>query len=794
MVIADFDRIAFQGGNVLRFALFFGLGSFLFQRLPELPGGYWLFAELLLILPGWWISRVRPLLAAPIGFAWAHLYALLTLPAFLPDAGRVMAVMASGEVVSLVERTPDTARFVFESRAIHGLDRPLVGRWNLRVSWRDAPDIRVGDAWQLPLRLRAVHGYASPGAWDYEGWLYWQGVRYRGYVDPKQLPQRLPDVPCCRLTRLRAGLADAIDRLPASAFSRGVLRALVVGDRSALSPQDKALFSATGTSHLMAISGLHIGLLAGIGLLGVSWLWRRVPRVCGRIPARLAGVVAGIAAATAYALLAGMSLPTQRALIMLLVFALGLLARRGRGPVHALALAAVVVLAWHPPSIVAAGFWLSFGAVLAILAALALAPDEPRWRSAVRIQLALSIALWPILAAFGLPVSAVAPLVNLLLVPLFGLLIVPLSLLGTALLAVYPPSGGWLLQTVAMLLDMIRDGLAFAGQGAWSAYAMASPGTAELAACLLGVGLLLAPAGAPLRWTAVPLLIVPWLPRDPLLEPGDYALHVLDVGQGLSTVIETRRHTLVFDTGPEFPSGFSTSRAVLVPFLNRQGRSRIDRLVLSHGDKDHAGDVRHLIESLDVHQIQSGEPQRVGVGSVPCIAGERWRWDGVVFEFLHPARDAQLSGNNASCVLRVQNDAGIALLTGDIEASVERRLVALHGGRLESDLVLAPHHGSRSSSSQALVDATRPGFVVYTAGWANRYGFPAPSVERRWRAFGAVPLSTVELGTISFHMSSDDGIVGPRAHRHEARRYWWHDSGSAMPSHAVSSADRSQRE
>ncbi len=779
---------------MLRFALFFGLGSLVFQQLPELPDGHWVLAELLLILSVWWISRVRPLAAAPIGFAWAHLYALLTLPAFLPDTGGVMRVVASGQVVSLVERTPDTARFVFESRSIDGLAQPLAGRWRLRLSWRDAPDIQVGDAWRLPLRLRAVHGYASPGAWDYEGWLYWQGIRYRGYVDPKQPLQRLPDIPCCHLTSLRAGLADAIDRLPASAFSRGLLRALVVGDRSGLSPQDKALLSATGTTHLVAISGLHIGLLAGIGLFGVSWLWRRVPTLCGRVPARLAGAVAGIAAATGYALLAGMSLPTQRALIMLLVFALGLLARRGHGPVHALALAAVVVLAWHPPSIVAAGFWLSFGAVLAILAALSLAPDEPRWRSAIRIQLALSIALWPILAAFGLPVSAVAPLVNLLLVPLFGLMIVPLSLLGTILLVVYPASGTWLLQTLAMLLDLVQRALAVAGQGPWSGYALASPGAAELAACLLALGLLLAPAGVPLRWAAVPLLVLPWLPRAPLLEPGEYALHVLDVGQGLSTVVETRRHTLVFDTGPEFPSGFSTSRAVLVPFLNRQGRSRIDRLVLSHGDSDHAGDVRHLIESLDVRQIQSGEPPRVGFGAVPCTAGERWRWDGVVFEFLHPARGTQRLGNNASCVLRIQNDAGIALLTGDIEASVERRLVALHGDRLSSNLVLAPHHGSRSSSSQALVDATRPEFVVYTAGWANRYGFPAPSVERRWRSFGAIPLSTAQLGTISFYMSSDDGIVGPSAYRREARRYWWHDSGSAMPSHAVSSADRSQRE
>jgi competence protein ComEC len=233
---------------------------------------------------------------------------------------------------------------------------------------------------------------------------------------------------------------------------------------------------------------------------------------------------------------------------------------------------------------------------------------------------------------------------------------------------------------------------------------------------------------------------------------------------------------------------------VLLPFLNRRGTSRIDRLVLSHGDKDHAGGVGHLIDGLDVRRIQSGEPLRVGFGAVPCVAGEKWRWDGVAFEFLHPDRDSQQSGNNASCVLRIHTKAGTVLLTGDIEASVERRLVARNGERLRSDLVLAPHHGSRSSSSRALVDATRPAFVVYTAGWANRYGFPAQSVEERWRMTGAVPLSTAQLGTISFQLSPGHGMRRPDAHRENARRYWWHDSGSAAPSHAVSSADRSQRE
>jgi competence protein ComEC len=779
---------------VLRFALCVACGAFAFQQLAVLPGVNWLLAELLVLLAFAWFTHLRHWIGIPSAFVWAHVFALLTSPAVIPNAGEVIELAASGRVVSMVQRTPPTTRFVFEAHSLQGLDGPLNGRWRLRVSWRDAPAIQVGDAWRLPLRLKAVHGYASPGAWDYEGWLYWQGIRYRGYVDLKQRPQRLAGTQCCGLTRLRARIAATIDRLPASAFARGVLRALVVGDRSALSANDRALFSATGTSHLMAISGLHIGLLAGSALLGVSWLWRRVPPLCNRVPARLAGAVAGITAATAYALLAGMSLPTQRALIMLLVFALGLLLRRAHGPLNALALAAVAVLVWHPPSIVTAGFWLSFGAVLAILAALAVAPKEPRWRSAVRIQLVLGIALWPILATFGLPASGMAPLVNLVLVPLFGVVVVPLSLLGTLVLAVFAPIGAWILVALGGLLDLVQAGLAWISLPAWSVDVPAHPGIAGLAAYLLALAWLLAPAGVPLRWAALPLLCVPWLPREPLLGTGEYALHVLDVGQGLSTVVETRRHTLVFDTGPEFPSGFSTARAVLLPFLNRRGTPGIDRLIISHGDKDHAGGLGSLIGQLPVHRIQSGEPDRIEVDAVPCVAGEQWLWDGVAFEFLYPAESGRAAGNNASCVLQIRNQAATVLLTGDIEASAERRLLAAHGPRLCSDLVIAPHHGSRSSSSRALVDATRPAFVVYTAGWANRYGFPAPAVDRRWRAAGAMPLDTARLGTISFLFSSDRGIVGPLAYRERARRYWWHDAGETLPARLAADADRIQRD
>ena len=778
---------------MLRSAMLFGLGVLVFHQLARLPGGHWLAAELALLPVLLFVVRSPGAAALLLGFAWSHAYALATLPATFADDDRVMRLVATGRVVSLPELSRNPTRFVFLAETIEttaeGSDPPLAGRWRLHLSWRDPPALATGDVWRLPLRLRRAHGFATPGAWDYEGWLYWQGIRYTGYVSTDSEPQRLATAACCALTRLRGGLSAAIDTAPISAFARGVIRAVTVGDRSGLSRDAQDLFRATGTSHLMAISGLHVGLVGGLGLVGISALWRRLPRLCARLPAPVAGAVAGLFLAACYAALAGFALPTQRAMIMLAVLALGLLARRASSPLHALALAMVCVLVWHPPSVVAAGFWLSFGAVLAILATLHLAGAAAAWRKALLVQLVLSLALWPVLNAFGLPTSGVAPLANLVLVPLFGLIIVPMSLLGAVLSGTLPGVANGVFSVVGGLLDLGRFGLAQLALLPWSITSPSGQDAAVITGFVVAIGLALAPPGFPARWLALPLLLVAWLPRQPGLAEGEFELHLLDVGQGLGTVVATRRHTLVFDTGPQFQSGFSTAQAVVAPFLATRGRRRIDRLILSHGDQDHAGGVRYLLDTLDVATVISGEPGRIDVASTPCVAGQQWEWDGVAFEFLHPGAADRFAGNDASCVLRISTDTDVLLLTGDIEQRVEQLLTARNPERLRSSLVVAPHHGSRSSSSAPFVEATRPAFVLYAAGWANRYGFPADAVTRRWRDAGATGLSTATMGTISFVFHADGKISGPTSHRRAAARFWSHTGGSADAAHAVSSAD-----
>lgn len=767
----------------------FALGALAFHQLAEIPEGLWLPLVVAVAALCWLFLGSRLLPALVAGFCWSHAYALLTIPPAVPGQQPTMRLVVSGQVVSLVDRTDRSSRFIFAAETIEGMGDTLEGDWRFRLNWQDPPDLHPGDAWRLAIRVRAAHGYASPGAWDYEGWLYWQGIRYTGYVSADAPAQPLPPSPCCRLNRWRDAISVAIDQAPVSTFARGVVRAISIGDTSGLDADSRELFRATGTSHLMAISGLHIGLIASLGLVGFAALWRCLPTLCGRVPARVAGAGAGLLVALGYALMAGMGLPTQRALIMLSLLATGLFLRREGNSLNALAVAALAVLFWHPPSIVAAGFWLSFGAVLIILAALRHTTGRPWWLQAIVVQVALGVALLPVLTFFDLPVSVVAPLVNLILVPLFGFVVVPIGLVVALTAGISADAAGWLLGHLAVLLDAVRDMLDWVVAQSWPRLHAPQGSLVTSMTIALAAGLLLAPPGVPLRGIALPLLAVLWLPRQLDTAERDFELHLLDVGQGLSAVILTRHHTLVFDSGPEFNSGFAAARAVVIPFLAAHGRRRVDRLVLSHGDNDHAGGVPQLLSVLGVGRVQSGEPLRVGHGALPCIAGERWQWDGVTFEFLHPESGHGFSGNDASCVLWVGNAGGSVLLTGDIEQRVERQLLDGPHARLRSDIVVAPHHGSRSSSAAPFITATRPLYVLYSAGWANRYGFPSAEVQARWRAAGVRAINTAASGTIRFVISDTGGLSAPELHRDGHRRFWWHDSGSAAAPHAVSSGD-----
>jgi competence protein ComEC len=450
-----------------------------------------------------------------------------------------------------------------------------------------------------------------------------------------------------------------------------------------------------------------------------------------------------------------------------------LLARNLR-PVQALAAALILVLAFDPPASLAPGFWLSFGAVAAIVYLATGRLRRPRGaRHWALLQLGLGLALLPLLLWFFQSAPLIAPLANALAIPWVGLVIVPMTLLATAALTIVPIVGEWGLQLIELLLRPlwpVLGGLAGLPLARWEA---ATPSVGALVFAVAGISLLLAPRGVPGRWLGA-ILLLPVALGGPEGPPaGGFRLTVLDVGQGLAAVVQTPRHTLIFDAGARFGGGLDIGRAALVPFLRAAGIGEVDRLVVSHGDIDHSGGARSVLDSLPVGDVLVGP----GVEALhrrqePCRAGQHWSWDGVYFSVLNPLGGEIASENDGSCVIRVEGAGGTALLISDIEAAAETRLLEAYGGRLRADLLLVPHHGSRSSSSSSFVDAVEPRWAIVSAGYRNRYGFPKDAVCRHYADRGIPVLETSVQGAITIDVHPTLGPDTPQGYRGRARRYW----------------------
>lgn len=754
----------------------FLVGVLLLQRLAVLPPVGWA-ALALLLLPvlcaaGTW-GRLAAAVAA--GFLWAWLYAAVALAPTLPPnlEGRDLAVR--GRVGAPVQVLPHGARFVFDVQnlSVAGVRQPFNTR--LKLSWYGhPPPLHSGETWHLTVRLKRPHGFANPGGFDYEAWLYRRGIRATGYVRARSPNRRLAQPSGYPVQRMREYLRERLRQVQGDAPDGGVLTALAVGLKDDVPAQCRALLRATGTGHLLAISGLHVGLVAALALAVMSRVWRLHARTVELLAAPRAAAWAALVAGLVYSALAGFSIPTRRAFVMLAVVVGGVLLGRPAAPARLWALALLTVLLLDPRATLAPGFWLSFGAVAVIGWSLAGHRDLPRWRRTLRMQTALSLALVPVgLAAFQ-QASLVAPIANLIAVPWVGLLVIPLTLTGTLLTLVWPAGAGACLWLAGHLLQVLWPVLAWLARWPGAVWHHGAPSDGALALAVIGVAWLLAPRGIPARWLGV-VLSLPALAFSPgRPNPGAVWLTVLDVGQGLATVVRTHGHTLVYDTGPRYSARFDAGAAVLVPFLRQRGIRGLDLLILSNADNDHAGGARSLVSTVPVKKVLSGTPRALAALKADlCHAPQSWTWDGVTFRVLHPAAGTDLRGNDASCVLRVEGAGGGALLlTGDIEAGAERRLLARSSGELASTVLVAPHHGSRTSSTAAFVAAVAPRYVVFSTGYRNRYGFPKAAVQARYRAVGATLLDTAHTGAIQLRLNSDGTITGPQRWRVRNARYW----------------------
>jgi competence protein ComEC len=731
-------------------------GILVIYALPRLPPWPLLLVPLPLLLPRW--PGRAGLAAGLLGAALATHQADARLQARLPPTDKPQNLWLTGTIASLPERNDRDWRFLF-APAEGGLQR-------IRVSWyRSDHAVRAGDCWRLHLRLKPPRGLMNPGGFDYEAWLFRERIGATGYVRDAE--------PCAAgaergfgetLLRMRQHLAGRVHAQLGEHPMLGFVLGLTLGDAGAIDDTQWRVLRRTGTTHLLSISGLHVSLAAGFVFFLVRWLWALWPALCLRLPAQRAGALAACMAALAYALLAGFSIPTQRALVMLLVVMGAVLLSRQVAPSRLLALALMAVLLLDTAAVLYPGFWLSFGAVAWLLYALVgrVGPVPRSW-TWLAPQAVLGLALVPpCLYWFG-EFSLVSPLANAVMIPLFSLLI-PWLLVAVALQA--GGAGEAMLIVGTWGLEWIWRALEWLALQPGAYWTWVPPPLPVLLLASTGLVLALAPRGLPARPLGLILCVPLFALRPPTPPSGHFDFTLLDVGQGLAAVVQTQRHSLLFDAGPAFAGGLDSGEAVVLPFLRRQGIRRLDRLVLSHGDLDHRGGVGAVREGIAVGEEIGTDRGRA------CRAGERWQWDGVQFEFLHPDA-ARWSGNDSSCVLRISTGDRAVLLTGDIQAAAEQALLARAGAdRLRATVLVVPHHGSRSSSTAAFVTAVSPDLALVPAGWANRWGFPKAEVVERYRAQGAQLEVAGAGGALQFRMSPTQGVERFTRWREVSRRLW----------------------
>jgi len=758
-------------------ALALAAGVLLLQLQASLPSPYWVALLPPLMAGAWWKRGFVVPACFAIGFLWAAAWAHWRMADRLaPELeGRDIAVV--GVVASLPASGERALRFEFEVEAAPGGEK-LPGRllvsWYRASAWEEAPavlasTVHPGERWLLTLRLRRPHGLVNPHGFDYEAWLLERGVGATGYVrargEQRKLGQR--STPLDWIERAREAVRDRFLATLGPTPAAGILAALAVGDQRAITTEEWQLFNRTGVTHLMSISGLHVTLVSGLAAWLVAFGWRRAPALALRLPARKAAAIAAIVAALGYTLIAGFGVPAQRTFWMVTIVAAALWSGQIASPVRTLALALAVIVLLDPWAMLAPGLWLSFGAVLLIFyGSVGWSAPGSRVAQWGRVQWAITIGLAPAaLLLFG-QVSVAGPIANAVAIPVVSVIVTPLALLA----AVVP----WdvLLEGAAFLVTQLLQFLEWCATLPGAQWQQHAPSLWTVLVALAGAAWLLAPRGVPWRAGGLALMAPAFClaPIAPL--PGEVWITAFDVGQGLAVLARTRTRTMLYDAGPAWAADADSGSRVVVPAMRGAGLERLDLLVLSHEDSDHIGGALSVLEMLEVEAMASslgvGHPLR-GMVAAPrrCAAGESWEWDGVRFAFLTPAWNGSAKRNDQSCVLRIAAEGGAILLTGDIERAAEKALLS---SAVRSDVMLVPHHGSRTSSTPEFIAAVAPRWAIVAAGYRNRFGHPNGEVLERYRSAGVQIARTDLQGSIAVRLSAEGvGVQGERTRR---GRYW----------------------
>jgi competence protein ComEC len=727
------------------------LGLLTLRFLPALPPvGLWLLMPVvgLMVLP----FRTYPVAFFLFGLSWACAQAQWALDDRLPASLDGETRWVEGRVVGLPQNNEGVIRFeLADARSRHGKVPQL-----MRLAWYEGPPVNSGERWRLAVKLKRPAGLLNPHAFDYDAWLLAQRIGATGTVKDGE---RLREAQWA----WRDGIRQRLQAVDAQGRT-GVLAALVLGDSGGLSRQEWQVLQDTGTVHLLVISGQHIGLLAGVVYLLIAGL-ARYGLWSNRLPWLPWACGLAFAAALGYGLLAGFDVPVRRACLMIGLVLLWRLRFRHLGAWWPLLLALNGVLLLDPLASLQPGFWLSFAAVAVLIFTFGgrLGPWA-WWQTWTRAQWLIAIGLGPLLLVLGLPISVSGPLVNLLAVPWISLVVLPPALLGTLLLPV-PYVGEGLLWITGGLIDGLFWGLGWVA-GQVPAWVPAAIPPWVWAIGTLGAFLLLLPRGVPMRPLGWPMLLLLVFPPRAEIPEGIAEVWQLDVGQGLAILVRTRHHTLLYDAGPRFGDNDLGERVVL-PTIRKLGVDGIDLMLISHAHADHAGGARAIAQGLPVRHVLGGEPAELPgeLKARGCENGRRWTWDGVSFELWQWAHARE--SNPKSCVLQIEANGERMLLTGDIDTAAERALLDSPLA-VTTDWLQSPHHGSRSSSSMALLNALQPKAVLISRGRGNSFGHPHRTVLARYKKLGMAIYDSAEQGAIHLQLGRYEA---PRSMRLE-RRFW----------------------
>ena len=746
-------------------ALSFLSGLLVVQQFSALPGSQWLIVVTVSAGIMAWLRYWRWLFFVT-GVLWAIVFAMVRLSDRLPESLEGINIPVKGLIVDLPEQDERQTRFDFiDTESAQKLPSKL------RLSWY-YPDqaIKAGQYWSFTIKLKRPHGSLNHGGFDYERWLFTQGIGAAGYVRPDSKPVLLGrDSAWSNISVWRQRITDRLSFLLSESPSLGLIKALTIGDGSGITQQQWDVFRKTGTTHLVVISGSHVGLIAGLAYFLVLkvWAWTGLLRWS---PQRVAAVAAMLVAVF-YAGLAGFSVPAQRAVIMLGVVMLAIILQRNTRPFNTLAIALFAVLAFDPLAVLAVGFWLSFLAVSLIIYVVAGRLSKSGYMlEGIKINWATSVGLSPLLLFFFQQVSLISPLANFIAVPVISLLAVPLSLLAVVLMFGFPLLASKLFMVVDTALQGLWWLLVRLAELPLATISHAQPSVWALVFALPGVLLLLAPRGMPARWLSLIMFLPLVFTSANKPKAGSFNMTLLDVGQGLSVVVQTENHWLVYDTGAKFSAESDMGRSVVLPFLRRQGADKIDRLIISHGDNDHIGGALSLMQGMPTEQVLTSVPQQLSDYSpLMCEAGQSWTWDNVTFTLLSPQHPF-VSDNDNSCVLKIESEQGAVLLTSDIETAAESWLVETYGNQLKAKVLISPHHGSKTSSTFEFLQAVQPVYVLIPAGYRNQFGHPHQEVLDRYEQIKAQWLNTADSGAISLGVK--EGLWQVQSLRATESKYW----------------------